>query len=302
MIGPDTKLSPTGSPPMSAYPPTAPESYTPTRGPQLFNTYPTELAIPSITRNSAPEQIPEFSEGALPIRSANGSSDNAAPQDSPSSSFPPYTMLSGDQSMFTPAPKRQNPRLAAPSTARLPSSFMFDSSPAPFWKYPGLAGSTPARGIDLSPMKAGPLQSSSPPPIHTNGIESPTRTRRAEDTITQEKESDVGLGVDVGEEEEEVQIDLTRYEPHLSDFTNLVRLLAKVQQRFPKHRQFPQADDRRKQYGTPIQLHLMRLPHQHDQDLTTFQYPNPGGNLKIWHFRVFQGLQLRFLVGVTFNG
>ena len=196
---------------MSAYPPTAPESYTPTRGPHLFHTYPPELTIPSITRNSAPEQIPTFSEGALPVHPANGSSDNAAPQDSPSSSFPHYTMLSGDQSMFTPAPKRQNPRLAAPSTARLPSSFMFDSSPAPFWKYPGLAGSTPARGFDLSPMKAGPLQSSSPPTIHTSGIESPTRTRRTGEVPKEENENDVGLGVDDAEEEEEVQIDLTRY-------------------------------------------------------------------------------------------
>lgn len=58
-------------------------------------------------------------------------------------------------SMITPAPRRQQPRLAPPSTAQIPSKFMPMSSPAQFWKFADL-GSTPAKGPivpDMSPLK-----------------------------------------------------------------------------------------------------------------------------------------------------
>ena len=80
----------------------------------------------------------------------------------------------------TPAPLRQNPRLAPPSTLVAPSKFMPDSSPAggsgSFWK--GLmSGDTPAHGLpDISPVKVNSggegdadggrgIMSSSPPPM-----------------------------------------------------------------------------------------------------------------------------------------
>lgn len=55
--------------------------------------------------------------------------------------------------MITPAPRRQQPRLAPPSTAQIPSKFMPMSSPAQWWQF-GEIGSTPARPLpDMSPLK-----------------------------------------------------------------------------------------------------------------------------------------------------
>ncbi|RPA99702.1 hypothetical protein L873DRAFT_1682814 [Choiromyces venosus 120613-1] len=65
-------------------------------------------------------------------------------------------------SAVTPAPQRQHPRLAPPSTGQLPSSYLPTSSPAPFWKYVQF-GSTPAKPGEYSPLKD--LHSSSPPPV-----------------------------------------------------------------------------------------------------------------------------------------
>lgn len=75
-------------------------------------------------------------------------------------------------SMITPAPRRQQPRLAPPSTAQIPSKFMPMSSPAQFWKFADI-GSTPAQPVpDMSPLKSeavgdpdgDAIPSSSPPP------------------------------------------------------------------------------------------------------------------------------------------
>jgi hypothetical protein len=67
-----------------------------------------------------------------------------------------------NMSAVTPAPQRQHPRLAPPSTSQLPSSYLPTSSPAPFWKYVQF-GSTPAKPDGFSPLKD--LNSSSPPPV-----------------------------------------------------------------------------------------------------------------------------------------
>ncbi|CAZ79385.1 unnamed protein product [Tuber melanosporum] len=75
-------------------------------------------------------------------------------------------------SAVTPAPQRQHPRLAPPSTGQLPSSYLPTSSPAPFWKYVQF-GSTPAKPGDYSPLKD--LHSSSPPPV--SGPEGSSRIR-----------------------------------------------------------------------------------------------------------------------------
>ncbi|OAX80078.1 hypothetical protein ACJ72_05592, partial [Emergomyces africanus] len=57
-------------------------------------------------------------------------------------------------SMITPAPRRQQPRLAPPSTAQIPSKFMPMSSPAQFWKFAEI-GNTPGRVADMSPLNGG---------------------------------------------------------------------------------------------------------------------------------------------------
>ena len=77
-----------------------------------------------------------------------------AAHDSPSS-IPSAVYLDESRPMITPAPRRQELRLAPPSTAHVPSMFMPASSPASFWKLADL-GSTPGRaGPDLSPTKLG---------------------------------------------------------------------------------------------------------------------------------------------------
>ena len=92
--------------------------------------------------------------------------------------------------IITPAPLRQNPRLAPPSTLVAPSKFMPESSPAGpaglFWK--GLmSGNTPAHGLpDMSPVKGGEpaaddaraVMSSSPPPMEGLGGMSPSKPGR----------------------------------------------------------------------------------------------------------------------------
>ncbi|KAK2743666.1 transcription factor [Myotisia sp. PD_48] len=96
-------------------------------------------------------------------------------------------------SMITPAPLRQQPRLAPPSTAQIPSRFMPMSSPAQFWKFAEM-GSTPARPIaDLSPLKPGlgsaaepsrwntMIPSSSPPPTNFGSPSKPGPSSRGRD-------------------------------------------------------------------------------------------------------------------------
>lgn len=166
------------TPPLSSYPVAANEAYTPDRGPQNHQQLPPQHG------HGATNGLPDLSDTSpLPSRSrAYGLSDTAAATGSPtpllSSS---YYNDDSRSSLVTPAPRRQNPKLAPPSTAHLPSTYMPTSSPAPFWKFAD-DGSTPARPMpDLSPLKTGGrdggvnLQSSSPP--HAGESGSPTRVR-----------------------------------------------------------------------------------------------------------------------------
>ena len=130
------------------------------------------------------------------------------------------------QHMITPAPRRQNVRLAPPSTLVAPSKFMPESSPAVpgtslFWK--GLMGSTPAgpRLPDISPLKRdegeeeGNIPSSSPPPM-LDGSGSPTKRSapppRRSPLLTK---NDAGEGHNVNgikaEEDDAGGFDLARY-------------------------------------------------------------------------------------------
>ncbi len=145
------------TPPLSSYPVAAKEAYTPERGSHL----PHHLAhgLPQIVDDGSP--LPRSRSAVY------GFSDTAAAGSPPLLSSSAY--YDEARSLVTPAPRRQNPKLAPPSTAHLPSTYMPTSSPAPFWKFAD-DGSTPARPMpDLSPLKTGGtttlggLHSSSPP-------------------------------------------------------------------------------------------------------------------------------------------
>lgn len=105
-----------------------------------------------------------------------------------SSSYLDTPFHPSQHSIITPAPLRQNPRLAPPSTLVAPSKFMPESSPAGpglFWK--GLMGVTPGRPPpDMSPVKDDDarvngidrhVMSSSPPPMD-GGMGSPSKPAR----------------------------------------------------------------------------------------------------------------------------
>lgn len=205
--GPSFKASPrSGTPPLSSYPVAANEAYTPDRGPRLSNAGMIANGLPILDDQSP---LP-----ARPRNSLYGLSDAAA-------GSPPTLSSSAyhddGHNMITPAPTRHLPRLAAPSTARLPSSYMPTSSPAPFWKFAENMG-TPAQPLaDLSPLKTGDLpgmgslQSSSPPPL-TNG--SPSKATNGRMTIPDIEQRPVGTANgDVARDEDEDDmggIDLAR--------------------------------------------------------------------------------------------
>ena len=167
----DTKRSPTQrTPPLSSYPPAQQEASTPSNSsyhqPPMPVYGPTQGQLPVLSDQTSP--LPRrYADVRLPI---NGSSP---------------TLTSGafgsmDLPMHTPAPRVYNLTVPQPNTAKLPTSHMTPTTPAPFWKLPmanGL-GSTPARWPDSSPAKndggLAPM-SSSPPPVVGNGPESPTR-------------------------------------------------------------------------------------------------------------------------------
>lgn len=173
----DLKTSPRSrTPPLSSYPITQPESYTPQHGPQMpAPAYTPQMPAYAPTQGSLPVLSDETSP--MPRRRTNG--QLPALDSSP-------TLTSGtwanDAPMRTPAPRPHNLNVPQPNTAKLPTSHMADSSPAPFWKFEN-QNETPGGGqwADISPLKNGAagqaLASSSPPPV-TNGAESPTRRPR----------------------------------------------------------------------------------------------------------------------------
>ena len=165
----ELKASPSNrSPPISTYPPTAQESFTPSRGPQLAP-YAHQPILPTFSDDPSP-----LAARRPPGRTARvtGSSPTLT-----SGAWPQEYQPS---SIMTPAPRPHNLNLPLPNTVRLPTSHMPDSSPAPFWKWTDQPSSTPAKWPEeMSPLKGGaPLQSSSPPTVAAvNGPESPTGGR-----------------------------------------------------------------------------------------------------------------------------
>ena len=155
--------------PLSAYaPPAAQEAYTPSRG---------GSRIPHL-----PTPLPVLSDDASPVmtrtRPFNSSAMAAGSPPSLSSSAAYYENV---HNLRTPAPQKSEPKPWIPSTVKLPSQYLPQSSPYPDWMQK-FNGSTPARFQESSPVKDskgldfGPsLQSSSPPQAIARG--SPTKAR-----------------------------------------------------------------------------------------------------------------------------
>ena len=218
------KSSPTAqTPPLSVYPSAARESYTPTRGSRI-----SALSHPNLQHH------PVLSDDAspLPTRPRHLSTTAAVAGSPPSlSTSNIYYEEQIHGKLYTPAPQRHEPKLYAPSTAKLPSSYLPMSSPAPFWNKSHQIDSTPAKFFgDSSPLKGGnrlqnprALESSSPPPEVAHG--SPTRLRGTPSAVassSQVKASQVtsrtqGLGIsqrvaiEDEDEDDDAPIDILRY-------------------------------------------------------------------------------------------
>ena len=218
------KSSPTAqTPPLSVYPSVARESYTPTRGSRV-----------SALSHSNPQPHPVPSDDASPLpnrpRYLSTAAAVAGSPPSLSSGNIYYDEQNHGNYLYTPAPQRHEPKLYAPSTAKLPSSFLPLSSPAPFWTKSHQTGSTPAKFFaDSSPIKGGSrlqhpsaLESSSPPPEVAHG--SPSRSRGTPGAIAPSSQAKPagqvvngaqGLGISNGivdeEEDDDAPIDILRY-------------------------------------------------------------------------------------------
>ena len=188
-----TRLSPGSvTPPRhGSYPVAAREAYTPERGSHRPAGVREREDGPGGFADGSPMPM---SRSRLSGFGSSTFSDGAqgSPLTLPSSAF-----LDEGRPMITPAPRRQLVHLGPPSTAQVPSTFLPQSSPAPFWKYVDF-GSTPAKPVpDLSPIKTGGgvgLQSSSPPPRPATFVdmESPSKATKADRDAGQEGPADRG--------------------------------------------------------------------------------------------------------------
>ena len=198
-INGELKTSPTPrSPPLSAYPPTAQESFTPSRGSRVSaftNQEGGANGLPSLSSDDPT---------SLPVRRPH-SSAAANLGSSPTLTSGAWLGFDGN-SMRTPMPRPYNLNVPLPNTMAKPSSYMPDSSPAPFWKFTNMAaGSTPGLWpAESSPLKPPALPSSSPPAPTANGvgIDSPTKARGP----TNLEASSIGVDVD----DDEGGIDLAK--------------------------------------------------------------------------------------------
>jgi forkhead protein FKH len=156
------------------------------------NTLPDMELEDSPLRHGQPGPTPRAGNG-LPVYTLPSSVP--PPHHSPtnptlSSSYLDTPFHPSQHSIITPAPLRQNPRLAPPSTLIAPSKFMPESSPSGpqglFWK--GIMGATPGQPLpDMSPVKDEDhrpngidrnVMSSSPPPMDPN-MNSPSKPARS---------------------------------------------------------------------------------------------------------------------------
>ncbi|KAL6240762.1 transcription factor [Rhinocladiella similis] len=177
---------PTLAPPVNAH-----EAITPQRrrtGTQ--NTLP-DLELEESPLPHRPGPTPRLGNGlpAYTLPSSVPPSHHSPANPTLSSSYLDTPFHHSQHSIVTPAPLRQNPRLAPPSTLVAPSKFMPESSPAGpslFWK--GLMAVTPGQPLpDISPVKDEDprangldrqVMSSSPPPMD-GGVGSPSKPARS---------------------------------------------------------------------------------------------------------------------------
>jgi hypothetical protein len=153
-------------------------AHTPTRGPlphRQNGTTPTNDVSPTRSNNkNGGVLLPTYNTSPPTLSSSYLDDNNGAP-------------------MATPAPRRQNPKLAPPSAAQMPSSYLPTSSPAPFWKYVDV-GSTPAKPMgDLSPFKLDKAAASSPPARRSSAA-GPDETSN-DDGVKKEHDGDPEMAV-----------------------------------------------------------------------------------------------------------
>ena len=157
---------------------TMPEVQTPSRAPRNFGSQGELQALPQLSDDASPlpRHAPYLSQNAVNAASPPMLTSSAFPGD-PQSSY----------NYYTPAPQRHEPRLTVPSTVKLPSYYLPQSSPNPWWNQPP-SHVDGDKHVDTSPIKqkadgdAVPPSSSPPPPTLANG--SPTRPKRLNDERT----------------------------------------------------------------------------------------------------------------------
>ncbi|KAF8470533.1 fork head domain-containing protein [Kalaharituber pfeilii] len=171
-------------PPLSSYRPAPLEAYTPDRGSR--NPVGRGEAVDSFIRARRTSLVdspmihpPLRTNQVLHSEDLPGNSQDTAPMSANLSPPPHHTSSSYADDhpsvlAVTPAPQRQNPRLAPPSVSQLPSSYLPTSSPAPFWSYLTWEG-TPGKLGDYnsSPCNKNKNRGSSPP------LNDPTFSARA---------------------------------------------------------------------------------------------------------------------------
>ena len=140
------KTSPGSTPPISHYP-LAKQAYTPERGGNILN---------QIRKDEGSSPLKGLGTSPFPFSLKkdkwNGLTEAAA-AGSPGGPRIAFGSDANDQ-LVTPLITKHKPKLAPPSTARLPSQFMPMSSPAPFWKYTNFDASSPVKhGLGISPVK-----------------------------------------------------------------------------------------------------------------------------------------------------
>ena len=159
--------------------------------------------------------LPQLAQDSTPIpqRQPFLSQNTLAAGSPPSLPSQVYLAEPGQSySYYTPAPQRTEPKFTVPSTSRLPSQWLPQSSPN-MWHFDINAKSYP---FDSSPIKGGGsvpnpgLRSCSPAPVIADG--SPTRVRGAilENRVNgmSGKETGVKPPSPPKDDEEDVQIDL----------------------------------------------------------------------------------------------
>ncbi|KAI4165256.1 MAG: hypothetical protein LQ342_001124 [Letrouitia transgressa] len=148
---------------------------------------PPRLPRPTTQESTTPSRVTTFGNGESPSNLPTLWGDDPSPTQSqrqvartygPGSSPLLNTGIYRHSPFMTPLPRQHNLRAPLPNTAKLPTSHMADSSPAPFWRYGQDVASTPAQWpVESSPLKRVDLPSSSPVPSLANGNESPSRGR-----------------------------------------------------------------------------------------------------------------------------